>query len=591
MEMKIFYKYLLIAAISLSVLSCSNYFEVDSGSVFTEEMVLNSVSSYTGVWAFLYNGIDNGFTQTSGTLIANACDEADSNQPFDAIQRFNAGTWNGFNNPENVIWTRYFGYIRQANLLKELSDTIAHPEIRFEIYRRPDPDKYKEYKAEWYAFQIDADFFKAYYHFELWKRFGNIPIIDKLISLDEARSLKQNSKEEIVNYIAGKINKIIPMFDILAKKSGSKYAALGTTGGGKWQDNNEGRITKGAALALKCRLFLYAASPLHNNGSYNKTLCDSAANTAIQLMNLQQYSTTGTNYRDIFLNDNNSENICSGVYAGKSNTLEKANYPRVGSTNYDDNAVGIDVTCPSQNLVDAYMTATGYFSDNMLAVANPYSSIIDKRFNQTIIYPGDIFNGSIINTQKTGTAERGTLNSTTTGYFLKKFVVENLNLKTNQNAEHVWYMFRYGEVLLNYAEAALNGTKGAAGNYGAPGALTAAKALNLLHARLDKSGGMSVLPTSKDFADATLTNEMIQKERQVELAFEGHRIWDVRRWKIAELTENKALMGVDYNPFEFENPYKKIQIETRLFIAPKMYFFPIPQDDYVNYIGWNNNGW
>jgi hypothetical protein len=585
-----FYKYILVAVISLNALSCKDFFEVDSGSVFTEEMVLNSVSSYTGIWAYLYNGLDKGFTQTSATMIANASDEADNNQPFDPIQRFNTGTWNGFNNPENVNWIRYYGYIRQANLLKELSDTTIHPEITFEIYRRPDPDKYKEYKAEWYAFQIDAEFFKAYYHFELWKRFGNIPIIDSLISVDEARNMKQNSKEEIVNYIAGKINKIISMYDVLTKMPGSKYAAFGNKGGGKWQDNNSGRITKGAALALKCRMYLYAASPLHNNGSYNQALCDSAAFTAVQLMKLDQYSTTGTNYRDLFLNANNSENICSGTYTGKSNLLEKENYPRVAGTNYDDNAVGVGATCPSQNLVDAYMTNSGFVSDFTFTGVYPFDKVLDKRFNQTVIYPGDVFNGSIINTQKNGVAERNSLKSTTTGYFLKKFVVENLNLKTNQTAEHVWYVFRYGEVLLNYAEAALNGSKGSAGDYGAPGGLTAAKALNLLHARLDKSDGVAVLPVHKDFSDATLTNEKIQKERQVELAFEGHRFWDVRRWKIAEFTENRPLIGIEFDPF-VDNPYSRVQVEPRLFVAPKMYFFPIPQEDFNNYSGWTNNGW
>ena len=585
-----------------SFVSCDKYFEVDSNSAIGQEEILDSEMTYTGIWAFMYNGLENGYNQVGNTMYACACDEADNNQPLSAIQRFNTGSWNGITNPESGSWTSLYAFIRQANLLIELSDTIANPILAYNDYKRNDPDKYHQLRAEWYAYQIDADFFKAYYHFELWKRFGGVPIVDKLLNEAEAKRLPQATSTEMIAYIEGLIQGILPRYDILANMPGTRYQITGSDGG-QWFPSTtyKERITQGAALALLTRAYLYAASPLYNGGSYNQALCDKAARAAAQIIQLNQYSTVGTNYRDLFLNADNNECIIdsrSAVYyapagstggSGGVNYPEFWNYPRVGGGGiYEDSRVGGNAVCPSQNLVDAYQTIKGYAADVTFKWnSNPYDSIIDGRFKESIIYPGSVFNNFTINTGTNGYAERNTTNSTTTGYFLKKFIRENMNLNAGQTARHVWYIFRYGEVLLNYAEAALNGTLGAGGNYGA--GITAAGALNLLHARPASSTGAAVL--SKTFTDAALTNDMVRKERQVELAFEGHRFWDVRRWQIAGTTENAPLGGIGYNR-TLANPYQRIaSVESRVFIAPKMYFFPIPQDDIRNYPSWTNNGW
>lgn len=589
---------MLFSSILLIAVSCQSYLDVDDKSNVKESEVVSNFSYFSGVWAYLYDGLQNGFAQVSNTMLASACDEADNNQPFNAIQRFNEGSWNGVNNPDNASWARLYGFINQANLLKELSDTTKNEALRFEIFNIPGDDRYDKYRTEWYAYQIDAEFFNAYYHFELWRRFGKIPLVDHVLTEDEAHQMRQSSTDEIIDYIAGKLNTIIPMYDTLAKKPATMYTEV-ANGGGEWNSMNTGRVTKGAALALKVRAYLFAASPLNNNGVYNQVYCDSAAVAAAQLINLNQYSIEGTNYRDLFLSDNNKENILDArvalyyrpdgqaTSAGRSNYFEKWNYPKVDGNNvlYENKDVCNNAVCPSQNLADAYMTATGYVSEEgFFTGVAPFDKIVDKRFFQTFIYPNSLFNGKLVNTAKGAASERGAINSTTTGYFLKKFVHENLNINTNVQVRHVWYVFRYGEVLLNYAESVLHGTPGFDNGLN----WTAEQAVNLLHARLDRSDGSRVLPVEKDYT--VLTDDLLRKERQVELAFEGHRFFDVRRWLIAEETENTALVGVDYNP-DMENPFSRVEVEKRAFISPKMYWYPIPNDDLINYPGWDNNGW
>ncbi len=596
---KIILSILAVAAGALVFSGCDKYFEVDTYSDINREKILDTESTYTGIWAFMYRGLENGYAQISNTMIACACDEADNNQPFSAIQRFNTGSWNGITNPDGVSWANLYGYIRQANLLLEVSDTTVNPVLTYSDYKISDPDKYDRLRAEWYAYQIDADFFKAFYHFEAWKRFGLVPIVDKLLTEDEARALPQAVAAEMIAYIERLIEGILPKYDILAGMPATPY--LTGAGGGDWSLANKGRITKGAALALLCRAYLYAASPLHNGGLYDKALCDKAARTAAQIIRLGQYSTAGTNYRNLFLSPDNNECIVDSrvaVYypaagysggANGTNYQEFWNYPRVGGgTLYEDPYVGGNAVCPSQNLVDAYRTATGYVADLATLPADLGSVIVDGRFATSIVCPGTLFNGFPIDISPGGHAERNTTNSTTTGYFLKKFIQESMNLNTSQVARHAWYLFRYGEVLLNYAEASFNGNLGAAGDYDA--GITAADALNLLHARPYDTSGSPVLDASYDFTDAALTNEMIRRERQVELAFEGHRFWDVRRWQIAETTENAPLGGVDLASSSATS-FTRVTVEERVFIAPRMYFYPIPQEDISNYPSWTNNGW
>jgi len=149
----------------------------------------------------------------------------------------------------------------------------------------------------------------------------------------------------------------------------------------------------------------------------------------------------------------------------------------------------------------------------------------------------------------------------------------------------MWYIFRYSEVLLNYAEAMYNAYGDARKGYITSGGdLNAADAINIVRLRDGKNVGN--LPIS-----TPLTNELIQKERQVELAFEGHRFWDVRRWKIAEVTENQNLKGMSINMVDGNKQYDpNFTVESRKFVKG-MEYFPIPSTEMYLYPSWKQNWW
>ncbi len=576
MKMRKIYKSLLLLFLGISLLSsCDDFFEVDDRERITEELVLSKDNDVAAMWAYLYHNLEVGFTQVGNAMLANASDEADLNAPFAAVQKFNDGSWNAFNNPENP-WNSLYAGIRNANKFLQATDSTVNERFTYNEYKIVDPVRYAKLRRELKAYRIDARFFKAYCHFELWKRYGAIPIVDEMITLEESYELDRSSTGQVVTYITGLLDEIIPEFDALETMEGSEYT------GGRWNSPNFGRLTQSAAQALKARVLLYAASPLNTGtGEYDQDLCQQAAQAAAEVINSGLFS-VDIGYRNLFLDKtaNNPENILDNrAQITDFNYMERWNYPLGGSDQWLVSDINTNATCPSQNLVEAYGTLDGSLVDP----ENPYENR-DPRLKQTILCNGDEFNGAPVESFVGGKAGIGDKNATTTGYYLKKFIQEKLNLNINQTGPHVWFIFRYGEVLLNYAEAMLHAHGPAAKmGYVSGDDLSALDAVNLIRSR----PGVEMYPL------ASLNEEQLRNERRIELAFEGHRFWDVRRWMIAETTENQPLKGmrITRNGDDSFN-YEVVNIENRKFVAPAMYRHPIPFVEMNNYPGWSqNNGW
>ena len=572
-------KYKIIAFATLFIVfftSCEDFFEVNDKELINRDLVVENEEFIIGLWSNLYHSFDNGFMEVGTAMLASASDEADSNVPFGPTTLFNEGSWNSYNTPYNKSWAFLYQGINNASHFIQISDTTTNSDFNFYKDYKNYPDnkaKYNKFIANLKAYRMDAKFFKAYFHFQLWKMYGNVPIVDKVLTLEEAKMLKQATTPEMVNYIATTLNEVIAEFADLENTAGSAYH------NGKWDPSSLGRITKGAALALKCRMFLYAASPLYNNGTYNIVLCDSAARTAASIINSKIYSVS-IGYRKIQFNrtTSNPENILDNrVDILDNNLMETWNYPKSGLPKYV-NVPGIssNATCPSQNLVDAYDKLAGY------SEVTPFLNR-DYRFSQTIYSDGDLVNGKAVESYRGGKDGIGDKNSTTTGYYLKKFVNDTVTLPVGTNAPHVWYIFRYSEVLLNYSEAMFNAYGNEHKGYvTAVPDLNAEEALNIVRLRDGKNVGN--LPIA-----SPLTNELIRKERQVELAFEGHRFWDVRRWGIALITENLPLKGMNIT---FVNGVKQYDpnyvVENRKFVSG-MELFPIPSSEMHLYPSWIQN--
>lgn len=548
------YSLLAIIILGFSLNSCS-FLEIDDENMSTRELAFINPTNVEAMCFNVYSYIPGNFREIAGnSTLSNACDEADLNNRYSNVQDFNNGTWGIFSNPDDKFSTLYAG-IRAANHFLEGSQNLDYAE-----YKDADPVRYQFYTTRLKEYNTEVRFLRAFFYFELIKRYGGVPIITKVINLGDEVDLVRNTYGECVQFIASELNAILP-----------NSRAVAETG-------FMGRVTKGAIYALKSRLYLYAASPLNNNGTYNLALCDSSARAFVALSKLGLYD-LNIDYRSLFLNQTaTNKEIIFDRRLPMDNFMESSNYPLGGAAQYAYN-VGANATCPSQNLVDAYEMADGSKFDwnNPVHAATPFKNR-DPRFGMSILSNGDTWNEKPVESFVDGIDGLGKNNATTTGYYLKKFVNEKLVLRDNRTASHVFHIFRYGEMLLCFAEA-MNEVLGPDGKY-ADFNLSARDALNQIRNRTGVKMPAIIGSNSKEEF-----REKVRNERRVELAFENHRFWDVRRWMIADVTENAPLRGMKItknqdNSFTYDPNYL---VEERVFKAPSMYRYPISNNEIVKY--------
>ena len=536
----------LLLMIAIIMPSCKDYFDYENNSLIKEDLVYSDYTYLKQVLANAYTQLPASFNRIDNGMLASATDESEHAWDYSSIQRFNNGSWNSYSNPDDV-WAKQYQLIRRAYLFLQGTDTV-----KFRQFQYVDDVTYNRYTRELKQFRAESRFLIAFSYFELFKRYGGVPIVDHLLSVDEDLNLPRSSVNDVVKFIVANCDSAIK---VLPKV---------------YDATNTGRATMGAAMALKCRTFLYAASPLHNNGSYNKVLCDSAARIASAFIassgTLKSTYALESNYRTLFTRKVDSKELIFERREGNLNSFEKANFP-IG---FD--GAGVGATCPSQNLVDAYEMTNGKpITDPTSGYnpADPYKNR-DSRLGNTVILNNSIFKARPIECWTGGLDGKGKEKATKTGYYLKKYVDDNLNLLLNNTSRHCWYYFRLGEIYLNYAEAMNEAFGPNDARYG----LSAIDAVNAIR----KRSGMPNL-VSTDYATAETLSEKIRNERRIELAFEEHRSWDVRRWKIAESILGADLRGMDIvknadATFTF-TPYV---VEKRTFDA-KMYYYPIPNSE------------
>lgn len=533
--------------------------DYDETSFNRKEDVFNefarSKSFLTGIYAYL----PTDFNSVDGAMRAAASDEAEHVSDLSDIQKFNNGTWSAIQPLDNVWNTMYSG-IRASNLFLEESEGQEFLEL---FYNNGAGNDYKDIILQYKNYAYEARFLRAFFYFELAKRYKNIPLVTTVLTPEEAVNVQQTSFAEVVNFIVGECDAVAAALPI-------NYVNFSSA-------KETGRATKGAALALKARVLLYAASPLHNPGN-DVSLWEKAAAAAKEVIGLNTYA-LATSYATI-VNNNASPELIFERREAASNGFERRNFP-IG---FEGGNTG---TCPTQNLIDAYeMSNTGLPITDPASRYNPLQpyGFRDPRLRATVINNASSWKGVGVETFYGGKNGLPITNATKTGYYLKKYVIEAVNLDPKAGAvttrEHTWVLFRYGEVLLNYAEA-MNEAYGPE-NASTLG-MTALQAVNFLRTR----AGMPRFPNglSKDAFRTKLRNE-----RRVELAFEDHRFWDIRRWKIGSETQNIYAMNITRNANLSLN-YEVKLLETRPF-EERMYFYPIPQSEiFKNKNLIQNTGW
>lgn len=557
-----FFSYIYISAaisIAFTLSSCNGFLDREEDSFIDKTATFDSYNRTKQYLTYAYTLLPDGLNRFSReAMLASATDDAEFAIESAEIQQFNNGSWNALNNPDDV-WNRYYSGISKCCTLLENTN-----HVNLDISRL-DPDKQVEYAnslKDIRMWRAEARFLRAYFHFELLKRYGPIPIVTSTLSINgNYENTPRPTMKEVVDFIAKECDIAADTLELTP-----------------WRNVNDafGRATKGAALALKSRLLLYAASPLYvdfgDTNEANKptdiALWKSAADAAKAVIDLNQYE-LASSYADLFKNDfQNKEYIFVRRYAANSD-FEKSNFPvsfgGKGGTN------------PSQNLVDDYemLDGTPFDWNDPAKAAQPFENR-DARLGATILMNMAPFKGKKVATYPEGADATPNPNATKTGYYLRKFLNEDVNIQTGgSSGGHVVPLFRLAEIYLNYVEAL---------NECDPTNPDIALYLNKVRNRAS-------LPNVSALSQEQM-HAVIQHERRVELAFEEHRSWDVRRWKIASSTLGAPLMGVQIERKPLGGyTYMPVKVEQRVF-QPKMYWYPIPQSEVLKLKQWKqNNGW
>lgn len=544
---------------------------------YGKDYLTESYDEVIGLVTNIYNELDYDFGQVyGGGMLASACDEAEYAYISGEVCDFTNGAWSP-SNPLSNTWTTNYRAIQECNQYLQEFQGLTFDELKLN----------DDYEARMFRYRNsfnEVRFLRAYFYFNLVRCYGAVPFFTEMVTTDNVNTLVRTPAQEVFDFIIDECTELATLLP-------EDYTNLGMMG---ISPAETGRVNSYGALALKARAALYAASPLFNTGN-DQELWHRAAQANKELLDacLAGNYRLGT-YAGLWGTTNwqNNEMIFMRRYvnskdaAGNSSVLEEYNYP-IGITG------GGSGNCPSQNLVDAYeMQATGLGINEAGSgydPENPYEGR-DPRFGMTVVKNGDIgwpnYNTAPIQTFYGGTNGEPISGATPTGYYLKKYLDPAVDLRANstsKSSRHTWITFRLGEFYLNYAEAAFR-YLGSADATSAEFPMSAREAVNVIRSRSDVN--MPEFPVG-------MSNDAFwvkyQNERMVELAFEGHRFYDLRRWKdgdkLKSITEMKLTQNADGTI-----TYTR-QVVNRTW-DEKMYLFPIPQTEIMkNSNLTQNEGW
>lgn len=361
----------------------------------------------------------------------------------------------------------------------------------------------------------EMKFIRAWIYANLIWRYGDVPLITDLFELNQDYKVKRDSYSDCVDFITKELDEAMTW---LPAKSSSETL---------------GRATGDACKALKARVLLYAASE-QNNPSHSKEKWEAAAEATKAVLDAG-YS-LGNDYQSVFLEDN--DEIIFARYFTQANSTD---FMLFNGRNGSNGWTGEN---PTQNLVNAYEMTNGelpYLNEELPLKINPASGYDesnpyagrDPRLDASILHDGSMWAGRETETWHGGLdspeSSIGSWNASKTAYAFKKFMVESIPPSgSSVKPENPWIFFRLAKFYLNYAEIMYElGNEEQAREY-----------VNKVRARQS----VNMPPVT---ASGEKLRDKIRNERRVELAFEGHRFFDVRRWCIADETENRDLLAMN----------------------------------------------
>ncbi|TWO34591.1 RagB/SusD family nutrient uptake outer membrane protein [Seonamhaeicola sediminis] len=572
--MKNLIKYIVIIAVFTGVISCDNFLEPIDENRLDYDFISSDPASAEGI---LLNGYSRLIDQFS--FIEAATDDAVNNQLDNDFKRMASGGLNAqfnpasrWNNYESVLWVNKFLEIINAGEIL----WSPNEEINQMFYMR---------------MEGEALALRALHHFYILQAHAGVgasgqllgvPYLTEFIEADGDFNTPRLSFEATVQAIMADFDAALALLPtdysddpgavdpIYQQYDFDNYQVVN---GSPYNLRISGRIVR----ALKARLALFAASPSFLNDQSYYTM---AASLASELLNtiggVSGLSSNGVDYFTTYSPSTTDEMIWRGSIPNNvSSGIERRMFPP--SVN------GRGEVNPTQNFVDAFPMQDGFpaTAANGYDPQNPYANR-DPRLAQFVVRNGDSFGGGTINTGEGGGIDR--LDSipefsTTTGYYLKKTLHPSVRLNDDgtavgQRTYDVY--FRYTELFLIFAEAA--------NEIGGPdhqvNGITPRQVIAAIRERagLDQPDNYLASITSQ-----AAMRELIRNERRLELSFEGHRFWDLRRWGLSlnESAEGYFFNGTNYNSIP--------SVENRDF--PSLYM-PIPNDEVLRFPEIEQNaGW
>lgn len=588
----------LVAPLMASFASCDDVFE-PAVENHKDETALEVLPDWAvGILTHAY--ISNPLTSWSFNDVAT--DDAVSNDPGNNYRRMATGGWTASNNPMSN-WQNLRGSIQYLNQTIELADKVEwayNPVVREMFAMR--------FKGEAYGMRA------LYTYLLLLQQAGwvgnellGIPIVTEYENADSEFNKPRATFAECIQQIYDDVDAALELLpeDYKAVDSDSnvpsKYSTLGATYSQYnrvFDEAASNRMNGRIAKAIRAQAALLAASPAYSAGS--GITWEEAANQMATVLKglgsnpvaevdpighiwyadskaIQEFE-TGINPKEILWRDNRQD---------PSVTLERDNFPPSLSGNGRVN--------PTQNLVDAFPMANGLPISASGSGYNPQDPYKDRdpRLALYILYNGQtagiqntpIYIATDAGDEGTGTidAVNKTEQSTRTGYYMRKLLVQETNPSSNAtvNTNHYKPMIRYTEMFLGFAEAANEAWGPKGGNHG----FTAYDVIKAIRERAGICVGTTDAYLDACANDKDMMRELIRNERRLELCFEGHRFWDLRRWKVS-LTETAKGMNITGTTYT-EIP----DVEVRDY-KDYMYYGPLPYSEVVKFSELlQNDGW
>ncbi len=526
---KIFYILLYIAFPVLLFNSCSDWLDLTPTDKLTDKVIWEDESSVdlyvNGFYTYLNQYGQFGSAQASGNLT----------ESFTSTLKYGsyalghrAGHANNYVFDPTLITTATGGFYSvwddAYNKIRRMNEFLYSMEQFGEF-----PE---ELNKRWEAQVL---FFRAFIYFQLARRHDGVILYT---SIEEMEKDKARSSNEAT-------------WDLIESDLDFAIANLPES----WSTQDKGRLTKYAALAFKSRAMLFAerwqsaydaADAVVKSGQFDLVddYAESWKGSNTEAILEFKYDELGP-YHDF---DKNYVPLCDGYAFGGLGT-------------------------PTQEMVESYEKADGTTMDwtpyHITNATRPPYEDLEPRFKATVIYPGCVWKGNVMQNSLNGTfgsfmayrEQPYSYGQTTTGYFLRKLLDESHIDVKGKPSTQTWVEIRYAEVLLNKAEAAYRLNRMG----------EARDAMNKVRARVN-------LPPKNSSGDEWFND--YRNERKVELAYEGHLFWDMRRWKLAHIEYNNyrchgfKIIGANYE-------YIDVDYQDRKFSA-KNYILPIPDSELAN---------